>query len=249
MMARSSAWQPQLFCRRAVGRHAPRCAEPAGRRPLQISLSRKVARHFHLQTHPITSLSRIRLTIVTQHRRTMENPTHSEPLAPPPPPPAALKFDVSPCVKRKSLGDITGGVRNRGGAASSATPTLELAQFQEALWLDFGRTPVNGAPKTVAFDLRCPADATRPITVSVDKVPTRKGFTIMLLPSAAAGESGGGTGTGTGTGNEPAVFVDDAAKFAVVPPGRKCCGRATWAPTEAGGVSETALLKYDGRYV
>lgn len=97
----------------------------------------------------------------------------------------------------KAVAPTAGGKQQQSASHTSGAPVLVTARFQAALYLEFGKVPVNSSNE-VQFKLVNPSES-KAVTVSVDKVPTDKGFRITF---AAGGEGtveipGGGTAMGT----------------------------------------------------
>ena len=97
-------------------------------------------------------------------------------------------------------------------------PTLICGQFQESVWIGFGCVNV-GMKTTRQFKLINPENSE--MTLSVEKCPSKKGFSIFL--------SG------------------DGATSITLAPQEQICGFVHWTPTENMSVREVALIKINSR--
>lgn len=95
----------------------------------------------------------------------------------------------------------------------ASLPSLVTARFQKTMHIDFGTVAV-GSSSSKQFRLINPNES-KSVTVSVDKVATDKGFTIILGNSDTIEIAGGGNAIGT----------------------------VMWNPTSDMSVSSTATLK------
>lgn len=106
-------------------------------------------------------------------------------------------------------------------APPKPTPELTLAKFSETPWVEFGEVAVGDSAQQPLLLVNS-SDAA--VTVAVDKVSEKHGFSIEVL--------------GTQT-QEGAVSVE---------PGEKVTSLVRWAPVKAGACRETLRLRLDGRY-
>ncbi len=114
----------------------------------------------------------------------------------------------------------------------TSLPILDLGNFQESVWLDFGSEKYNvvGKARSRSFVLRASSTNKEDYhTLEVEKVPSKKGFTM------------------TRCNNSDADIGNQASKSLTGPfyikKGDEETLTLTWTPTIPGGVRETIYLK------
>ena len=111
-----------------------------------------------------------------------------------------------------------------------STPLLSLGNFQESVWLDFGSEQENvvGQSRSLPFVLGVRQSDPKPMyRVSVERIPTQKGFELQFETAR--------TGDGSGTKEDEMTLY--------IPKGESRRFNVTWTPVEAGGVREAIYLK------
>lgn len=135
-----------------------------------------------------------------------------------------------------------------------AIPLITLGTFAESAWLEFGdeRMNVVGKSKSLPFDLHVPEDGKLDeFRVQVERVPTRKGFTLGIVCGDKDREEENGNVIDGSTGLNSSMNLSDVDTGAdesssthfTVKRGETKRLFLTWTPLEPGGVCEVVYLK------
>jgi hypothetical protein len=101
----------------------------------------------------------------------------------------------------------------------STIPTVLCEKFQGAVWIGFGCVSVN---HTTTREFKLANQSSKPVTISVDKCPTKKGFMIH--------------------------FGEQCGKSVTVGANESVLGSVQWTPSEDISVREAAVLLMDGKH-
>lgn len=127
-------------------------------------------------------------------------------------------------------------------------PTIILGTFAESAWLEFGDDTMNivGESKSLPFNLHVPEDSTLDVFgVQVERVPSRKGFTLGLAcdqndTPRDIDENDGNNEVDNGHDGDGDGMM---STFFTVKRGEKKRLFLTWTPVAPGGVCEVVYLK------